>query len=57
LPPAGGILPNWRANSPLRPLPNAHSGLISVLLPLAFTLAPHLQLINYHGCFSPFAGI
>jgi hypothetical protein len=24
---------------------------------LAFTVAPHLQLINYLGCFSPFAGI
>jgi hypothetical protein len=26
-------------------------------IPLAFTVAPHLQSINYHGCFSPFAGI
>jgi len=25
--------------------------------PLAFTLAPHLQPINYGGCFSPFGGI
>jgi len=24
---------------------------------LAFTLAPHLQLINYRGRFSPFVGI
>jgi hypothetical protein len=24
---------------------------------LAFTLAPHLQPINYRGCFSPFIGI
>jgi hypothetical protein len=24
---------------------------------LAFTIAPHLQIINYRGCFSPFAGI
>jgi hypothetical protein len=24
---------------------------------LAFTVAPHLQLINYRGCFSRFAGI
>jgi hypothetical protein len=24
---------------------------------LAFTLAPHLQIINYRGCFSPFVGI
>ena len=24
---------------------------------LAFTLAPHLQLINHRGCFSPFVGI
>ena len=24
---------------------------------LAFTVAPHLQIINYRGCFSPFAGI
>jgi hypothetical protein len=23
----------------------------------AFTVAPHLQPINYRGCFSPFAGI
>jgi hypothetical protein len=26
-------------------------------LPLAFTLAPHLQPINYRGGFSPLAGI
>jgi hypothetical protein len=25
--------------------------------PLAFTVAPHLQIINYRGCFSPFVGI
>jgi hypothetical protein len=25
--------------------------------PLAFTVAPHLQTINYRVCFSPFAGI
>jgi hypothetical protein len=25
--------------------------------PLAFTLAPHLQTINYRGRFNPFAGI
>jgi hypothetical protein len=25
--------------------------------PLAFTLTPHLQPINYHGRFSPFGGI
>jgi len=25
--------------------------------PLAFTLAPHLQLINYRGRFSRFGGI
>jgi hypothetical protein len=24
---------------------------------LAFTVAPHLQPINYRGCFSPFVGI
>jgi hypothetical protein len=24
---------------------------------LAFTIAPHLQIINYRGCFSPFGGI
>jgi hypothetical protein len=24
---------------------------------LAFTVAPHLQIINYRGCFSPFGGI
>jgi hypothetical protein len=24
---------------------------IRAWFPLAFTLAPHLQLINYHGCF------
>jgi len=23
----------------------------------AFTVAPHLQIINYRGCFSPFVGI
>jgi len=26
-------------------------------IPLAFTVAPHLQIINYRGCFSPFVGI
>jgi hypothetical protein len=25
--------------------------------PLAFTVAPQLQIINHRGCFSPFAGI
>jgi hypothetical protein len=25
--------------------------------PLAFTVAPHLQLINYRGCFCRFVGI
>jgi hypothetical protein len=25
--------------------------------PLAFTLVPHLQPINYRGCFSSLAGI
>jgi hypothetical protein len=24
---------------------------------LAFTIAPHLQTINYRGCFSPFGGL
>jgi hypothetical protein len=32
-------------------------GVIPVLSALAFTVAPHLQLINHRGCFSPFAGI
>jgi hypothetical protein len=32
-------------------------GVIPVLLALAFTVAPHLQPINYRGCFSPFVGI
>jgi len=27
------------------------------LMRLAFTLAPHLQLINHRGRFSPFGGI
>jgi hypothetical protein len=30
---------------------------IPAAAPLAFTIAPHLQLINYRGCFSPFVGI
>jgi hypothetical protein len=33
-------------------LETGHSG-----HPLAFTVAPHLQIINYRGCFSPFVGI
>jgi hypothetical protein len=30
---------------------------IAAALPLAFTVAPHLQTINHRGCFSPFVGI
>jgi hypothetical protein len=41
--------------------PSGHSARVNagrcLRIPIAFTLAPHLQLINYHGCFSPFAGI
>jgi hypothetical protein len=33
------------------------SQVIPALFPVAFTLTPHLQLINYDGCFSWFAGI
>jgi hypothetical protein len=32
-------------------------GVIPVSFALAFTIAPHLQIINYRGCFSPFVGI
>jgi hypothetical protein len=32
-------------------------GVISAASALAFTIAPHLQIINYRGCFSPFVGI
>jgi hypothetical protein len=54
---AGGSLPKF-ARKPLfgsgaeRP-----KGVIPAWFPLAFTIAPHLQLINHRGCFSPFAGI
>ena len=44
-------------NSPFGPGSSAQSGRFRPRLPLAFTLAPHLQLINYRGCFSPFVGI
>jgi len=37
-------------------MPNAQR-VIPVLFALAFTVAPHLQIINYRGCFSPFVGI
>jgi hypothetical protein len=30
---------------------------IQALGALAFTVAPHLQIINHHGRFSPFVGI
>jgi hypothetical protein len=30
---------------------------VSRTIGLAFTLAPHLQIINYRGRFSPFPGI
>jgi hypothetical protein len=29
----------------------------SAALPACFTVAPHLQIINYHGCFPGFVGI
>jgi len=38
-------------------LPNARNRVIQALSALAFTLAPHLQIINYHGRFSSFVGI
>jgi hypothetical protein len=53
---AGGFPPNPRAN---RRSAGADCPMVAVpaLFGLAFTLAPHLQLINHRGCFSPFAGI
>jgi hypothetical protein len=42
-------LPSWIAIGPK----SAHPG----RAPLAFTVAPHLQLINYRGCFCRFVGI
>jgi hypothetical protein len=36
---------------------SASKPVIAAALPLAFTVAPHLQIINYRGCFSPFVGI
>jgi hypothetical protein len=53
---AGGFMPNPRANRPLVPVLNAQSG-DSGLIRLAFTVAPHLQIINHRGRFSRFVGI
>jgi hypothetical protein len=36
---------------------NAQKPVISAASALAFTLAPHLQIINHRGRFSPFVGI
>ncbi|MFZ2156900.1 MAG: hypothetical protein WAV72_12365 [Bradyrhizobium sp.] len=38
-------------------IPSAEKPVIPATRPLAFTLAPHLQIINYQDCFSPFVGI
>jgi hypothetical protein len=42
---------------PFGPGAERPKGVIPVLSALAFTVAPHLQIINHRGCFSPFAGI
>jgi hypothetical protein len=41
----------------LGPAAERPKGVIPVLFALAFTVAPHLQIINHCGCFSPFVGI
>jgi hypothetical protein len=38
-------------------LPKRRNAGISAMRALAFTLAPHLQMINYPGRFSRFVGI
>jgi hypothetical protein len=38
-------------------MPIARYEAILAQFPLAFTLVPHLQPINYRGCFSLLAGI
>jgi len=38
-------------------LPKRRNPVILALRALAFTLAPHLQMINYRGRFSRFVGI
>jgi hypothetical protein len=61
-------IPCVRARIPLRgrlfhapALPNrieiGLNPLIPAARPLAFTVVPHLQLINYRGCFCRFVGI
>jgi hypothetical protein len=35
----------------------AEKPVIAAAAPAPFTVAPHLQIINYPGCFSRFAGI
>jgi hypothetical protein len=40
----------------LQALP-AEKRVIAAASPADFTVAPHLQIINYPGCFSPLAGI
>jgi hypothetical protein len=46
-----------RAQTVLRAKCRTPKAVIPVLFALAFTIAPHLQTINYRGCFSRFAGI
>jgi hypothetical protein len=38
-------------------LENTGNPVIQALSALAFTIAPHLQIINYHGRFSSLVGI
>lgn len=47
----------FRLPEQIRLLPNARNRVIQALSALAFTVAPHLQIINYHGRFSRFVGI
>jgi hypothetical protein len=41
---------------PVPTFPNHALAVCGTIL-LAFTIAPHLQIINYRGCFSAFGGI
>jgi len=54
---AGRVSAKSARKPPCGPGAERSKGWLPVLFALAFTVAPHLQIINHRGCFSPFAGI
>jgi hypothetical protein len=57
LPFAGRVSAKSARKPPFGPATDRPIGVIPGLFALASTVAPHLQIINRYGCFSPFVGI